>query len=295
MRTELNARIGRTMPSPLFSVLVATHTAAPALPTRIRPRIAVPRQWWIPVALLAALWPHWIYMARRTVDGSDEPWGVLAALTVGLLLLRDRARLEPPSRSALVAAAALAVLAAAGEFVLPDLVAAALAMLAVAVYLMHALRRPATPMVLLLMLALPLVASLQFYFGFPLRLLVAQASALLLSMGGLPVTAAGASIVVGDTIVLIDAPCAGIGMLWLGSYTAAVLSYLQRADAWRTLFNGLAAAALVLVANIARNTALFFPEAGLVDWPAGAHEAIGLAAFASAIVPLALFITRRPR
>src|SRR5262249_47314497 len=151
---------------------------------------------------------------------------------------------------------------------LPDLLAAAIAMLAVAVYLVHALRRPATPVVIVLLLALPLVASLQFYFGFPLRVLVAHASALLLSVGGIEVVAAGASIVDQGRVVLIDAPCAGIGMLWIGSYTAGVLSYLQRADGWQTLVNGLAAAALVLVANIVRNTILFFPEAGRVDWPA---------------------------
>jgi exosortase/archaeosortase family protein len=296
VRADLNARIGRTMPSPLFGVLVATGpvTTTPH-PRSGWLRITVPRGWWMPAALLVALWPHWIYMARRTVDGSDEPWGVLAALTVGLLLLRDRAQLEMPSRSALVAAASLAMIAAASELVLPDLAAAALAMLALAVYLVHALRRPATPLVLLLLLALPIVASLQFYFGFPLRLLVAQAGALLISIGGLDATAAGASIVYHGSTVLIDAPCAGIGMLWLGSYTAAVLSYLQRADAWRTLVNGVAAAALVLVANIARATALFFPEAGLVDWPAGAHEATGLLAFSGAIVPLALFIAWRSR
>ncbi len=277
-------------------MLVATGPATPAQRTRSGwPWIAAPREWWMPAALLAALWPHWIYMARRTVDGSDEPWGVLAVLTVGLLLLRERALFDLPSRSALVVAASLAVVAAAAELALPDLAAAALAMLALAAYLVHALRRPATPLLLLLILALPLVASLQFYFGFPLRLLVAQASALLLSIGGLDATAAGASITYQGSTVLIDAPCAGIGMLWLGSYTAAVLSYLQRADARRTLVNGLVAATLVLVANIARNMALFFPEAGLVHWPTGAHEAIGLLAFCGAIVPLALFIAWRSR
>ena len=41
-------------------------------------------------------------------------------------------------------------------------------------------------------------------------------------------------------------------------------------------------------ANVARNTALFFPEAGLADWPAWSHEAIGLAALALAVVPIVL-------
>jgi exosortase/archaeosortase family protein len=65
-----------------------------------------------------------------------------------------------------------------------------------------------------------------------------------------------------------------------------LLSYLNRASARRTLVNGVVAALLVLIANIVRNTLLYFPEAGLVDWPSAAHEAIGIAAFAGAIVPL---------
>lgn len=296
MRTELNARIGRTTPSPLFGVLVAMGPAIPAQETgATRRRVHLPRELWMPALLLAALWPHWIYMARRTVDGSDEPWGVLALLTALVLLLRDHAHFVLPTRSALLAAATLAVVAAAAHLSLPDLAAAALAMLALGVYVMHALRRPATPMIVLLLLTLPLVASLQFYFGFPLRLLVAQVGAMLLATGGLEATASGAAIVHGSTIVLIDAPCAGIGMLWLGSYVAAVLSYLYGADALQTLVNGCVAAVLVFAANVARATALFFPEAGLVDWPAGTHEAVGLLAFCGAIVPLALFIGRRSR
>jgi exosortase/archaeosortase family protein len=89
--------------------------------------------------------------------------------------------------------------------------------------------------------------------------------------------------------VLIDAPCAGIGMLWIGSYTAALLSYLQGANTRTTLINGIAAALLVLVANIVRNTVLFFPESGLALWPAWSHEAVGLATFVTAIVPLVVF------
>ena len=146
---------------------------------------------------------------------------------------------------------------------------------------------------MLLLLALPIIASLQFYLGFPLRLLVAHASALLLSIFGINATAAGASIVHDGTTVLIDAPCAGIGMLWIGSFVAALLSYLHAADGRRTLLNGAAAALLVLLANIARNTVLFFPESGRVHWPAWSHEAVGLLALAAAIVPLTLLASRR--
>jgi exosortase/archaeosortase family protein len=291
MRTELHARIGRTMPSPLFGVLVEVSTVdVRARDTRLSPP-PIPRALGLLGVLLVALWPHWSYVARRLVDGSDEPWGLLALLTVIALLVRDRASLERPTRSALIACAALAVAAAFAHLVLPDLAAAAVAMLALGLYLVHALRRPAAPLIVLLLLALPIIASLQFYLGFPLRLLVAHATSGLLTLGGIDATAAGASIVHDGATVLIDPPCAGIGMLWLGSYSAAVLSYMYRADARTTLINGAMAGLLVLLANVARNTVLFFPEAALVSWPAWTHDAVGLAAFTVALVPLMLFIT----
>jgi exosortase/archaeosortase family protein len=210
-----------------------------------------------------------------------------------VLLARDRAELQVPTRAALVASAGLAVAAGASSLLLPDLAAAAIAMLALGLFVVHALpRRPATPLVALLLLALPVIASLQFYLGYPLRVLTAAASAQLLAFAGVAATAAGASIVHAGTTVLVDAPCAGIGMLWVGSYTAALLSYLARAGAARTASNAAAAGLLVLAANVARNTVLFFPEAGLVHWPAWSHEAIGVAALALAIVPI-VFVTSR--
>jgi exosortase/archaeosortase family protein len=291
MAAELNARVGRTTPSPMFGVLVDARS--PAIPSAPPTARRLPRVAWLLGALLAALWPHWIYMARRTFDGSDEPWGVLALVTVLVLLAREHRALVVPTRAALVASGALAIAAAGASMWLPSLAAAAIAMLALAVFVVHALpHRPGSALAALLLLALPVIASLQFYLGFPLRAFTAQAVARLLGVAGFDASASGASLLFRGNTVLVDAPCAGIGMLWVGSYTAALLSYLQRADAARTALNALVAALLVLVANVARNGALFFPEAGLVHWPAWSHEAIGLAAFALAIVPLAAFIHR---
>lgn len=294
MPSELNARIGRTLPSPMFGVLVAeddrTTDAIGTLAARWR---ALPPVALLLGGLLIALWPHWIYMARRMVDGSDEPWGILALVTVLVLVARERAALAVPTRSALIAGAVTAIAAALAHLMLPDLVAAAVAMLALGLFLVHALpRRPATPLVALLLLALPIVASLQFYLGYPLRALTAHASAALLTPFGIDASAAGASITWQGTTVLVDAPCAGIGMLWVGSYLAALLSWLNRADAKNTLINAMAAGALVLVANVLRNTALFFPEAALVHWPAWSHAAVGLVALALAVIPI-VFITSR--
>ena len=304
--SELNARIGRTLPNPMFGALV---TLAPGTASRTSPELAsrvwhwrnlplhgvrrieaIPLAWRLLALLLAALWPHWVWMARRLTDGSDEPWGILALATVLALVARERARVAPPGRTALLFSAVLAVFAALAHWALPPLPAAAAAVLALAIFLAAALpHRPAAPLATLLLLALPVIASLQFYLGYPLRWLTAQAAAPLLVLVGIDATARGAALAWDGRSVLVDPPCAGIGMLWVGSYVAALLSYLNAASARRTLVNGVVAAVLVFVANVLRNTLLFFPEAGLVHWPEWMHRIVGLAAFALAILPLVLF------
>ena len=237
--------------------------------------------------LLLALWPHGAWMARRLTDGSDEPWGVLAIVTVLALVTRDARRLVMPPSAVLLASALLALASTAALAWLPPLVAAGAGLLALALFLAHALpHRAGAALTTLVLLALPIIASLQFYLGYPLRAATAQAAAPLLALFGIAAQPTGAALVWRDITVLIDAPCAGIGMLWVGSFTAALLSYLADAPARRTALNALAAAAIVFAANALRNVLLFFPEAGLLAAPAWAHSAVGLAAFAAAVAAI---------
>ncbi len=290
--TALNARVGRVLPNPLFGTLVPLRETAPraqagARPTWCERLRSVPRVGWLLGLLLAALWPHGLWLARRLTDGSDEPWGWLALATVLVLVVRARGEIVTPTRAALVASGALAVLAALATFFVPPIFAAGAAMLSLAAFLRSALpRRPAAPLATLLLLSLPVIASLQFYLGYPLRLATAHAAVPLLALAGVEVHASGAALLWQDRTILVDPPCAGIGMLWVGSWAAALLSYLNDAPARRTLANGCVAAAAVFAANVLRNALLFFPEAGLWPSPAGLHAGIGLAAFAAALLPI---------
>jgi exosortase/archaeosortase family protein len=288
----LHARIGRSKPSP-FGVPIEDEAKAPVADPRVAWRRALdavrrlPAVFALLLVLLGAGWPHWEWMARRLTDGSDEPWGFLALATVLALVGRERQRLVLPMPAALATSAAFMLAAALARAWAPPIFAAALAMLALAVFLACALReRPAMPLATLLLLALPLIASLQFYFGYPLRLATAHTAAPLLRLAGFEVEAAGAAFEWNGSLVLVDPPCAGIGMLWVGTYTAALLSWLNRATTARTLATAMVAAASVFGANVARNAALFFPEAMALDWPAWSHSAIGLAAFALALAPV---------
>lgn len=280
----LNARIGRTS--------VRAWTPVNRAPDGGRTS-GTAGAWALLLALALALWPHGAWMARRLTDGSDEPWGILALATAVLLVGHEWRRLATPGRGALLASAALALAAAFARHWLPALGAAAIAMMALATFLGAARRdRPAAPLASLLLLALPVIATLQFYLGYPLRVVTATLAAPLLQGLSFDVQAAGAALAFDGRLVLVDPPCAGIGMLWVGAYTAALLSCLHRASTRRTLATAVVAAASVFVANVARNVALFFPEALGLGWPAWTHAAIGLVAFVCALTPIVWFAQR---
>jgi exosortase/archaeosortase family protein len=136
-------------------------------------------------------------------------------------------------------------------------------------------RVAALPVVGLAVLALPLLSSLQFYAGFPLRVLTAEASRWLLAPG-FDVVREGASLLIGGRLVIVDAPCSGVQMVWLGYFTAcAVALWARRGD--RGFLARLPAVGLfVLAGNIARNSVLVgFEGAGLPLAP-WLHEAVGL-------------------
>ncbi|MGZ8270505.1 MAG: hypothetical protein ACXW1T_04930, partial [Methylophilus sp.] len=58
---------------------------------------------WLISGLLAstilAAWPHWLWMVRRSTDGSDDPWGIVALLTLVALVYLDKEKLRVPQTS----------------------------------------------------------------------------------------------------------------------------------------------------------------------------------------------------
>jgi exosortase len=224
----------------------------------------------------------WQWYVRRVTDGSDEPWGLVALATVLLLVWAERERLRrEPQSVALLAAGILTVLSAVSIPWLPPLARAVLGVSALALTLAAILERPRTllPLWCLLLLSLPLVSSLQFYLGYPLRALTARASSGLLNLVGLPVAHSGAALTWNGRTVLVDAPCSGIRMLWAGMFLTALLSHLTRAPMVRFAFNTILALVIILAGNALRNTFLFAKEAHIVDLPAWTHAATGLLAF----------------
>lgn len=251
----------------------------------------------------AALAPTWAWMVRRMRDGSDDPLGLLALAALAALAWQCRRELRAAPRLGWLALAGAGTLLAtllrtgAGPLpALPPLAAGLLAVLALACGLLAFLPRrvAALPVAGLAVLALPLLSSLQFYAGYPLRVVTAEASRWLLAPA-FEVVREGSSLAVDGRLVIVDAPCSGVQMVWLGYFTAcAVALWARRSDrafAGRLPMVGL----LVLAGNIVRNSVLVaFEGAGqpLAPW---AHQALGLTVLALVCAGIVrLMAPRRP-
>ncbi len=231
-----------------------------------------------------ALWPVWAWMARRMVDGSDEAWGLVALLAAVALMARDGT-----GRPRLGSAAAVLALYAATFGFAPALVRGGLGIGALALVLM-----PGAGAAGLLVLSLPVLASAQFFAGYPLRVLTAVGAEVLLRAGGLGVGRAGTMLEWRGELVMIDAPCSGVKMLWGGLFLACALCGWLRLS-WRATIAALAGAVgIVLAANVVRAAFLFLKEAHVWRLPEWTHAAIGVAVFLAAALAIAGLCQRFP-
>ncbi|MEM7147602.1 MAG: archaeosortase/exosortase family protein [Verrucomicrobiota bacterium] len=224
----------------------------------------------------AAFWPVVSWYGRRMLDGSDDPWGVAALLLAGGFLWMRRGELGFPEWGRLAAAGVMAGYAL-GYAWIPALVRGLL--LVICMGLVLGLFRRDLAIVALLALSLPVMASVQFYFGYPLRVMVAMGCEVLLAFGGLEVVREGTGLNWGGEQVVVDAPCSGVRMLWTGMVAHFAVCAWFRVEGWRLWALSAGAVLLLAVANVVRATVLFFPEAGVVTWPESAHELVGLVVF----------------
>ena len=231
-------------------------------------------------------WQVWRWYAARTTDGSDEPWGVVALLAALMLTWPRTARLQlEPNDPLLIAAAVCTVCYALIASLAPPIICAAFAMAAMACSWVSVTgSRPKWPVILALFaLSLPVVASLQFYAGYPLRMLTAAGASLLLKPFGLDVERLGTTMLWQGRAVLVDAPCSGVRMLWAGAFLACVLASQRTWVGWRSLAAAMVLMIpVVLIANSVRAAALFVLEIRAEPVPQFLHASVGVATFALA-------------
>ncbi|MGZ5276666.1 MAG: exosortase Q [Caldimonas sp.] len=246
-------------------------------------------------AFAAALWPHWRWAAARLADGSDDPLGLAALAVLLAAIVRFAPRLRRAPAPAWLAAAVLLTSAATVlGLCAPPLLAALVAALALAAALAAFVPpgTPVLPLAGLAALALPVVSSLQFYAGYPLRVVTAEASTAVLKGFGYVASREGSAMLVDGRLVIVDAPCSGVQMVWMAWFCACAVACWRRlpdrAFAKRLAFVG----ALVLAGNIVRNSWLVGLEARASAASAWQHEAIGLVVLALVCAAVAWLVGR---
>ena len=245
------------------------------------------------LAVGAACWSAWLELAARTPDlyAALPLLMVVAALSVPLL------RGPKPAAVPLMPLVLLLFVYATAVVLGPPLLRIAPATLALC-YCLHAARADGAPHASfygLVLLALPVLPSLEFYAAYPVRLAAIHVSAALLRMNGIAVGTEGLALRFGTQLVQFDAPCSGVRMLWTCWFLASALAYLYRFDGWRYARALLLAALLAIAGNILRATSLFYLEAKLlaIDETPWLHAAVGVAAFC--LTALLLCLVVRPR
>jgi exosortase/archaeosortase family protein len=241
-----------------------------------------------------AFWPVWRWYGLRLGDSGEEAWGVASLLGAAWVIFKNRDGVKGRIGPAPVCAT---LLYAAAYPILPPLprAVAALAALGCLLPSLGLSPRAALHAAGFLILSLPMMASLQFYLGYPLRVAGGEMAARLINLAGFPVVRDGTLLAWRDHVVFIDAPCSGVKMLWAGMILALALSALRGHGPLGTMVMGAAAVGAVFAGNVFRTMALFFLETGVVKGPVWAHSAVGVSAFIAAASALAWMGRWRPR
>jgi exosortase/archaeosortase family protein len=243
-----------------------------------------------------AFWEVWHRYVTRAVYSWDQPWGVVAFVAAILFLIVSRKPLPQNDRS-LWLPALLILIYAATYFVLPPLVRAMIAFTAVAVTasLLRFGKAFHAGLFGLFYLSLPTIPTLQFFGGYPLRIVVAELTAPILRIAGFAVVAEGTCLNWSGQMIWIDAPCSGIKMLWVGLFLTFVVLCFHELAIHKTMLLMPLVVIVIVGANVFRAVALFYIEAGVLDCPAWSHEYAGVLAFVLEAVGIisTIFILRK--
>lgn len=228
----------------------------------------------VTLGLCAAFWPLGLWYVRRLADGGDEPLGAAVLGVLAVFVFNDRKRIDwYPGKTRLGLAALFLLLYLLGTLGLPPMLRCVPAMLC-AVFLLGWQRRPAW--LALMLLSLPVVASLQFYLGYPMRLFSAEATRLLVWPFFPEVTREGTTLLLGGKSVGVDPPCSGVRTLWTGMVATNVIAAMRGMGWLKTASFNAFAVVLLLLANSLRAALLFAPESGVTAIPEAAHSGAGL-------------------
>jgi len=241
------------------------------------------------IGFAAAFWPLGMWYAHRLTDGGDEPLGLLVLLLCGVLIYNNN---SPPRAGHPIIASFLLILYAVSDPFLPPMLRCIPALLAVAFYYgWH--RIPGW--LALITLSLPVVASMQFYLGYPMRIVSAEITSWLLHPFVDGLIRNGTTLSAHGKSVGVDAPCSGIHMLWAALVFANVITSITHMPWLKTLAVNLLTLTSILIANSLRTTLLYAPESGIINIPDWAHSGTGILCYLLTALILAKAGTARQK
>ena len=249
------------------------------------------------VVQVIAFWDVWRWYVSRAVYSWDQPWGVLALFAAIVFLVASR-KPRPQTERSLLLPTFLVIFYAATYFSFAPLARATVAFTALAVTA-SSLRfgKSFHPGLFgLFYLSLPTLPTLQFFGGYPLRVVVAQLTAPILRLSGFAVIPEGTCLNWAGRMIWIDAPCSGIKMLWVGLFLTFVVLCVYELPLLKTLLLLPLVGVVIMAANVFRAVALFYLEAGVLSMPSWGHEYAGVIAFvleAAGIIAIVLMLRRR--
>jgi len=250
----------------------------------------MPGRWALGLLALAC-WDGWRLLAGRIEDASGA--ALALALLAGLGWGWWRAEDRVPEGLVAGSLALYAVATVSG----PVLLQIGVMVTAVTLLIWHATgrRSPRLPVIGLVLLALPILPTLDFLLAYPLRRVSAVLTVGLLRLNGVAVDVEGVALDWQGKLLLFDGPCSGIRMLWAALVLASVLAVAGRFGPWRYARALGLAVAIAVAGNALRAASLFYLENGFVAPLRGpvAHEAVGVMAFA--MLGLATIALVRPR
>lgn len=212
------------------------------------------------VATLVAFLPVLSWLVQRTLDPSDEPWGLVALVTLSIYGWNRRDKLPGWTSAVLsnsLTPALLMMAYALSQWSCPMLVRAILAASIVACFIGAAAGNQfRLSHWALLVMSLPLLPSLQFFLGYPLRVAVAHTVAALVGVSG--VTVDGTGLVYHGALVAIDAPCSGMRMLWTSVFLALAISCFNRLSNKQTALLTIIAVVAAYCGNVMRAGSLVY-------------------------------------
>ena len=246
-------------------------------------------------ACALACWPSWRWLILRLGDGGDEPFGLLAmAVVIGCLLRNPR---QAPTGLGWPVMTLLLLIGhgLASELHLPPMIRCAVAICVVLSSCVAWLGTRIAPGTWILAgCALPVIASLQFWCGAPLRMLATWIAAHLVASLGLPCVSSGVLLTVDGVPVLVDGPCSGVRMLWVAVTVIAAVAAWGNWPWSRTLLALGCALLATILANAWRTAILALGHAHWLPAGEAVHTAAGIIALVTALA-LTLWIATPAR